>query len=368
MKYIFILPRYPTEKAYGVTSGNTAKALAEIGNEVEIWSVSNCGIDEYGNKVRNLKSISLTATRILEFISLRLTHLIKSFVTVVQVKKLASDEDAILVIRDILQTSLLFLIRPKSRIILEIHHPPTLGSTKRMLRFLSRRSNIKICTITPRHSLILQELGIVCKITILGMGVSSNFFRNFRTWEKAGNTVNIGFIGKEQSSGENNGIVEICNLLNLAASKTYLIVQFTIVGFMPQFLQGFKHNLNLVNNFKIKSIPHIRHQDIPSVLSKFHAGVIPYPANNYNTNRFPIKALEYSASSIPILVNENAVYRKLFPKNGVHFYRSEKEISVFLDQISSGDPAIQNMVTIMQDWARIFSYEKRANEIAKIVF
>ena len=49
-KIIFLTPaRYPTEKAYGVTTGNTIEALSRAGARAEIWNRDYSGTDEYGN-------------------------------------------------------------------------------------------------------------------------------------------------------------------------------------------------------------------------------------------------------------------------------------------------------------------------------
>ena len=46
--------RYPTEKAYGVTIGNTVFALKKKGIKVNILANSVNSLDSYGNKVTGL--------------------------------------------------------------------------------------------------------------------------------------------------------------------------------------------------------------------------------------------------------------------------------------------------------------------------
>ena len=59
MKIIFnMTSRYPTSKAYGVTTGETARALRELGNEVKIVAPQhpNCKSDLYENEILGVSS------------------------------------------------------------------------------------------------------------------------------------------------------------------------------------------------------------------------------------------------------------------------------------------------------------------------
>ena len=56
MKFIFFLSsRYPTHKAYGVTTGETARELREIGNKVKVVAPKDSDtileFDDYNNEL-----------------------------------------------------------------------------------------------------------------------------------------------------------------------------------------------------------------------------------------------------------------------------------------------------------------------------
>ena len=116
-----------------------------------------------------------------------------------------------------------------------------------------------------------------------------------------------------------------------------------------------------ISDSYLEILGHVKHSEIPTILSNFDLGLIPYPSNPYNDSRFPIKLVEYCASGvIPLITNTNN-----------HQALIGSEMAVFYDvQLSSS--LVNSLEKILletdlntirrngMEWAKQYTYQRRA--------
>ena len=129
MKIFFVsTARYPTEKAYGVTIGESCAAANRLGHIANVVTIGPSGVDTLGNQVVGFESGLLRKLR--SFIqsgsSSYLTRIAFALSSILFAQKLRSsfidDSPGILWARDIFLVFALKAINYQGMILLEIHH------------------------------------------------------------------------------------------------------------------------------------------------------------------------------------------------------------------------------------------------------
>lgn len=367
MNFIFLVSRYPTEKAYGVTTLNTTNELRKLGHNVEVWSNSFSGKDYFGTEIKNVrfpltsKFDSILPSKFIFFPVLVNVNNAARLINVLMKEKPAPDST--FVVRDIIQAYILLKYSKSYRIILDIHHPPKRLVMKFFLRSFSKFEQITVLTISMRNYREITKYSRNLKIQIVPMGVSEKFFHPVRNLALEKNCLVLGFVGKESSSGNDNGLLEFLSFCLNASAKIDSKLTIKLVGLTQSFHTEISRLFPANSKFKVECAEHLLHSEIPKILETFDVGFIPYPPTSYNKNRFPIKALEYAAAGIPILVRENSAYKDLFPVDSVHFYSSQEDL---ISQLRSFESSFDSSVPFSENaqiWARSHLYSERAARI-----
>lgn len=375
MKIVFVSSaRYPTEKAYGVTIGETAKAANKIGHESMILTLGSSGIDEYGNeyigisnhilkqleKTKNIKS-KIAQKYFFNFKSL--------FFSQTVFKTIKFEEIDILWTRDIFLAFFnLFRRNGNLKLILEIHHIPK-GFTNLILKLVILKSNNIVVTISEFHKAELRKTLQNNSIVIAPMSVPTHFFSHSKTISfPSQQRLRICFLGKYSSSGFSNGLESLLNSVHMLEEFDFKF-NFTFIGLEPEFattLQKMVEKLKFSNG-KIEFISHVSHTALPEMLRGYDIGVIPYPESSYNNGRIPIKIFEYAACKVAILATKTTAHLRILDDSIATFYNNN-EISNFatlVNEMMDNSDFTEKKIESSYNWAKKFDYQHRVSNVLR---
>lgn len=373
MKIAFLhLERYPTTKAYGVTTSRTAEALFRLGHEPVIMSSAQNTMDELGNRIVSIGSeinflTKLYGTRILNIG--KFSYHMHSLRSIYKFKKIIKKSPVDLIItRSVLAA---FLLRKQRvKILVEIHHSLSNLNLSLIQRFNSYE-NIGIFTLNLRLQELLARNIPNSKISIVPMGVSNDFFKAKKRLEVNDSKLILGYIGKAESSGHDNGLINLLNLVYEAnrSGKIKKEIELDLVGIEPLFLErifGNQFSKHLLTR-NVKFYDHVPNSDVPNIMAKIQVGVIPYPNTQYHNERFPIKILEYSATRCLLLLSDTDAHRELANEFAV-FYENDN-LESFINAINKCTFELENsskMIDLSFKWSEAYTYESRSKKILNL--
>ncbi len=301
---LYLLPlRYPTEKAYGVTIGNTLSCISKELFATEIWCDSKVQQDEYGNTVAPVHLPKFYESH--RFLRTRLARVSIFYLRLIIFAGKASQKVKKKQGKNVVWTrhplTLLFIYKSKKtlNILIEYHHPPNVLD-RQLTRMYSAAKNVQVIGITEKSTQELEKLFPKINVFKAEMGVPAETIldQNSRLPKK----MIIGYVGKGTSSGNNNNldllIEGFSRIRNLDA-----VMQF--VGLETERKQELLEMSKLLNipDEKVSFVDHVPHQEISKILASLSIGIIPYEWSEYNSHRFPIKLVEYAAAGLWILTD-----------------------------------------------------------------
>jgi len=371
MKIVFVSSaRYPTEKAYGVTIGETAKAANEIGHESMILTLGSSGIDEYGNRYLGIANHIYAAIENIKVIKWHVFRKylfsVKSAIFSIHVFFSPKGKAAEIIWTRDIYIALINAIftKGKKSVLLEIHHPPR-GATKFLLFAVSLSKRNYISTISEWHRTELLKILPEIPILLTPMAVPKSYFSltGVNSFPKASN-ISICYLGKSQSSGFDNGLDSLLKSIS-SLIKMNSNFSFTFIGLEEPAVVNLK-NLSIelqIPSTRIEFISHVSHTEVPSILENYDFGILPYSENRYNDARFPIKLLEYAACEIAIIATDTLRNRSILGTDKALFYNPEFEFDLVRTVLLalSRKSETKSQIERAKKWASEFTYEKRVN-------
>lgn len=356
--------RYPTEKAYGVTIQHTCAALRNLGHQTRIYSPSPNCLDDSGNEVISIMKGSNAINLIENFLdSGKFLFAFRSIILGAKFKfETRSEKFDLIWMRDLYLANTLRLLGFKGYLVIEIHHIPT-GISLRILRKLSKQKTV-IATLTSHHRQKLIDLKIGGPICISPMGVPDEFFIAPRA-KKSGITHKFGYLGKATSSGESNRLdVLIEEFLETARLDDDL--HLSIVGLTEREIRSLLDTQpqRTISSNSISLIGVVPHAEVIEYLSDFYCGIVPYSDSQYNAMRFPIKLLEYAASSTHIIASDIPAHRSLLNDSQATFYdpSAPGSLSRAISFIRSNPDDIAEKISNAFTWAEKYTYDYRVHQ------
>lgn len=301
---LYLLPlRYPTEKAYGVTIGNTLSCLPSELFSTEIWCDSKVQKDSYGNTVvpvslpKFCKSNHFLGARVFGAFIFYLKLLI--FAGKTRRKIMKRKRKNIIWTRHPLTLLFVYKSKKTEKILIEFHHLPNFLD-RQLTRMYIAAKPLQIIGITENSLQYLKKMFPRTQVFKAEMGVQGETIQDPDF--PLPNKLKIGYVGKGTSSGNDNNLKL---LIEGFSHIKNLDIQIEFVGLeierKLELLQMSK--LLEIPDDKISFIDHVPHQRISKILAGFSIGIIPYEWNKYNSNRFPIKLVEYAAAGLWILTD-----------------------------------------------------------------
>lgn len=357
LKVTFVLNvRFPTEKAYGVTTSLTARAIQNTA-EYEVEVVTSCldsNLDSY-IKTREVKMFfpkfynSFTKSGV--FFGPLVFQIWKIFYPLKLIQNLERSNN-IIWSRDIYTSLILSVFRYKT--VCEIHRMPSLFD-KAPLLLLKLSKNATLAFIS-------EELRKKCKAptirsAIVPMAVDESEIVKFKQ-KPLSDRVIIGYIGSSHSSG-NRLPIEFIRDAALSLNITQPKLIFRLIGITRNDFQ----NISFPNNIEfIERVPRSRSME---EIDNFDIGLVIYPDSKYYVDSFPIKIVEYAARGIPIIASNTRAHHSIIGDNkGLYFDLDERNNLVKCINYLLIDNRLRTSISNnLLDWVKEYTYQSRASKV-----
>lgn len=376
VKVLFLMTtRYPTRKAYGVTTGESVRALREMGHDAKILSfadkVSKVIKDQYGNEVivvfAKWKKAFQNSFFENKFFG-PLLFILKSIVlSIIASNSISVSRSEVVWSRDVFSILVLALRNPKVFYVIELHHAPS-SMERVILKYMLSRRKIIILAIQKSMKEKLDIEFTRVKILLAPMAVSNRFIDKGksllgnRTKDPVLGPLRVCYLGRATSAGESNGVEQLIRDWEMVPSE---LAELVVVGLTPSDL-----SIKLETTLRrIRFIEHIEHLDVPNLLAEFDCGIVPYPESPYNRERFPIKVIEYCALGLNLIITDTRAHRELVDEHIGYFYRpgSSESLEQNLVELRSNRKIAHRKAENGFKWAQGYTYMDRVRETVSIL-
>jgi glycosyltransferase involved in cell wall biosynthesis len=369
--FFYLTSRYPTHKAYGVTTGETARALRERNHQIEIYSPkyskSSRELDAYGNLVVFLTSPGLNLGRKL-FSNF---HLIGPVVftgtsilmTLKAIRILKRERPDVIWVRDYWSALLFQVFMPKVTLVQEVHHLPKFFGN-RVLARLAKGERVALLPINESLKKKLNEQLPEAEIFLAPMGASKDFFavgtkRLEKFSNRSGLNIKVCYLGRMKSSGVDNGIMQLIEDWREVPAG---LASLTLIGLSKFEIEVITRKSNPEN---VTFESSVEHEDVPLNLAKFDCGLVPYPDDRYHQARFPIKLVEYCAAGLNILATDTIGNRELLGEGFCYFYEAGNPVTLRSALMRIRDEGSESKSRAIRGflWAQNYTYSKRLIDV-----
>lgn len=361
MRFTFILTaRFPTEKAYGVTTQGSMDALRTLGHDVAVvTATSNRKVLQLNKSTKKMekKFLNLLNTR-----RLQIQFKLKQFILFLKIFKLSKKQDiGVIWTREVLPAFLIRVFIPRSVVVLELHQ------VVRNLNFhlLNKISDSKYLILSPIKKYITHESGIQdCNFVVLPMGVSEEYLvcgKEKTISKRESGPYHVVYLGREVNAHEKLDLSYlISNLQDLL--KNHYNIQVWLVGLR-------KESINQLLTYKESANFHIFENlsrgEILNILSFTDLGLVIYPDTLYYRSTFPIKIVEYAATKTLIVASDTPSHRELLGQDKALFFSLDDKfgLSETIKEAISQQKWLSEEVFNAYDWSETLSYTDRVTRI-----
>lgn len=359
---LFVLStRFPTEKAYGVTTEYIARAIGEI-TDFEIEVITPKKDQNFTTKLK-VREVHVPFQRFFDYVfskfhsNTKIIFNLKNLFYAIKLSLIFKNSKSIVWSRDILM-SLVFRIFG-FRVICEIHRTPSLP-IRFLLGFLKKFSKVKFILISKHLQIKLRMDKENC--IVAGMSINENEITMKKFSTRKTNFI-VGYIGSKHSSGNELDIKQLIEAAVVVKSINSKI-KFKIIGFkINQCALDFKLPKN------IKFIARVPRSKIISKLDIFNVGLVIYPNTSYFQDSFPIKIVEYAARKIPIIVSDTIAHRRILGSNKALFFKegSGLDLANCILKFYEDDMLREKVAKNAYNWVEKHTYQKKALKISKFI-
>ena len=377
----FILgSKFPTVKAYGVTTRETVNVLSREGYSVRVYAMySEYSDADYKSISKNIRN--LHKNRFIDYLISKgeidlkkigqlswIFGLILSIVT--SRKMIKSFKPEIIWLRDPLIAFLCLKMFSKSQIVLEVHYK----FNRMLVKTLTKNSNrVLFCPINLENGIFLKSakqsfLSVLSPMAIradqlpLEQEVSA-FVRIVK--QKKGNNLKIGYVGKLFPQGYSKGFEELIMLAKFYQDNS-INNEVAIVGataYEMKICLSMQKDFNIGEKF-LKFQGHVSHSDALRIMKQFDILVLPVPIDTKYIG-MPLKLLEYlSAGRITVMQESKLLSGFLKGKYQPNFYSRNSPDSLHVAIISAIDNSrLREQILDGIDFASSFTWERRTKRI-----
>jgi glycosyltransferase involved in cell wall biosynthesis len=347
--------RYPTEKAYGVTTGFTAKAVEILGNyNVTLVTPK---IDKNIEKMIKIIEVKIPFYNVRhgELKKDKLFYNLGKLLYPIKLSYIIKRNNSIIWLRDIRMALVFSLLG--YRVICEIHRTPS-AISKIELSFLKIMPKITLVLISEY---LREKLGIkITNSVIAGMAVDKNELSNIKQTSNGDQFV-VGYIGSSHSSGNKLSIkvvLEAASALELINSS----IKFRFIGFQ----------ISDYDQLTISSLPknveflgRISRFDIIKEIDKFDIGLVIYPDTDYFLDSFPIKIVEYAARHIPIVASNTRANKRILENHKALYFNlnSSDSLTECIIRVAQDKKIAESISSNAFEWVKLLTYENRAIKV-----
>lgn len=358
LQFVFVLlSRFPTEKAYGVTTKFSAMAVNDLGYLTEIVTPTSYITNNFPIKVVQIgKFVAkiLLSNRFKKFLRLRFNFFLVYYVCLIRAKY--RGHNSIFWCRDI-YLSYLLSIFSKKQVICEIHRTPKKFQSF-FLQSLTKRKNVLIAPIN--HFLSDKYSLIPDRSVIAPMSVNQYDLKFFDdVVELKSNT--IIYLGNPQSGEYDLNV----NLINDAAQiilKTHPDWTIQVVGIKEDF---YARNIKNRISKNVQVIGSIKREEVLRYLSKAKIGIVIYPELDWFKDSFPIKIVEYSAARLAIVASDTTSHRRVLDESRCIFFKVDSHLSLAakISEAVNDKELLDSLARNSNKWVRNLTYQNRISTI-----
>ena len=383
MKVLILLQgRFPTEKAYGVTTTGTIKSLLRLGHQVVVFSLDTNyeGLDfkDKNFKLVHYKETKLsTRAKLLAFSGLGIINKISWYafwkLTYRHNKSGIWAEGAdVFWIRDF---AMLHFVPKKSPIIFELHG--LMNKAKIIeLRFKVRDQIAVLAPISKSIEDRLNALRSCREIVRAPMGIDHEFLESKEGIQEFMKRIEllrsisfeglkIGYIGKFSPNGYSKGTEDLLELAkyNLKVQAKY---EISITGGTDKEIISATHKLSeyglTTNDVEISG--HIPHRAVFGKMRELDVLVLPMPASKGYAG-FPLKSIESIASGRIVIAARCKIYEDIFNQGFEPFwYEPGNAISMnFAIKEALSDESLEDRLGRGIEFSSRFTWDARTKAL-----
>ena len=358
--FVFLLPtRFPTNKAYGVTTEFTALALQNFNFKV---TISTSLFDEsLSTKLSVSATTNHLANKLLSpKIRVALTARFSVFQVIFAIHNAFKfrGKHVVFWTRDIF---LAFLLMKFTRnfIVCEIHRTP--GKLQSIcLRFLLRQKRIIISPISN----FLPSIQKLSKFKTVFSPMSVNvgeieFFNSFKNKKQK----TIIYVGNK-SSGDYVLNVNLLNEVALSLCGTHPEWNIEIIGVSESF---FHSQIERHISPNIKLLGQIPRELVIKRLALASIGLVIYPNSKWLNDSSPIKIIEYAAAGAAIVASKSVAHLRLLDDQKCVFFEidSAESLTGAIERLIL-DSSLRSLISHnANNWSKIFTYDNRVQNILR---
>lgn len=315
---LILIGRYPTDKAYGITTKNTVDSLIELGHQVFLFSFNPyIKLDEDANynniyfqenKFQKYMRRKFSANNKL-FNKLFWKIYVSNYLEWVKEKCNGSNFDLIWMRN---YETFKSMHNTNQKIILELHKKPN----RKQLKFLIK--NNKNLLLAPISKSISRSIGTLESKSIFSpMGVTNNQIcpeanlNEYINKIKSKKSFEFVYVGKLYPGGVSKGVETIINIVKFA-KESNIEMTMNVVGGDILELSKFRKLIEsekLINDITL--FGQLPHEVAINFLNRADV-ILLTKSTDENYSGFPLKAVEALASARIILVEDSEAYRDVF--------------------------------------------------------
>jgi glycosyltransferase involved in cell wall biosynthesis len=356
--FFILTSKFPTEKAYGITTENTARAFMHLGYRTSVVT-PNPGVRVL-NKLEIIPVANVLANRLLTnnlriFLKFRYNIFLIYYAFVIRIK--VTRVKNILWSRDIFLSFLLTFFTDR-HLVLEIHHIPNFIQSK-FLKLLSKKPNVVLAPIS--NFLDKDLIKRSKKLVQAPMSINRNELIDLNMKLDRKNV--IVYVGSPESVG-NFIDFEFLNKLGFLVFDAFPDWRIDIIGINRVYFQNhvgdkIARNLNFAGFLpRATVLDRIR-------LAKI--GLVIYEDNNLH--QFPIKIVEYAASGLAILATDTESHRRILGSDLCFYFKSKSEESAFygIRSLVTNPNDLNSYSLKIREWVENLTYENRIKRVLEIL-
>ena len=375
---ILLQGRFPTEKAYGVTTVGTIRSLLKLGHQVTVFSLEPDiqAVEEFGSKFqlrhyrqnnlsKRLKFIAFSGMGLKSKVSWNLYWKITYLLNKHEILKERAD---ILWIRDFAMLSL--VPRAKS-LIYELHNPISRLEIS-ILKMKTKNQKVILAPISLSIEDCIMAMENSFMIIRAPMGIESEYLEKNEGIQEYLQRVNflkrnllkgtkISYVGKFSPNGYSKGIEDLLELavLNKKQESNYKI---SIIGGTEKEMIAIRYQLKEIGlgEEDLEVSGHISHHEVIVKLRVEDVIVLPMPASKRYVG-FPLKAIESIASGRIVIAARCKIYEDIFNQDfEPYWYEPGNATSMnFAINEAINDRALEDRLVRGVDFASRFTWDTR---------
>jgi glycosyltransferase involved in cell wall biosynthesis len=376
---IYVEGRYPTEKAYGVTTEKTIQSLEKLGLSVFVLSFES--LNNESKSSHGSSHYFLDESRIGRFFrrnaykDFSLCSKLFWWATRVLAAKNSKEiiqriDPTVIWMRDRIPRSLMRSAPKQTRFLLEIHQILKKSEFKKISKLGDNR-----IVLAPISKIIESNLGkhfVNTRKVYAPMGVEIEMFKSSKfeiasleTSLKVRQVPILGYFGKIAPNGYSKGVEDLLELAKLHRDISFKS-EIKIVGPTEREIYLLKTILSEddYQGVNLSLIPHLPHPEMAAVMLGCDVLVLP-TVNSDNYVGSPIKAIEYAATGKPILASSTRVNRDVFDSTFQPFWYLPNDIEQMHEKLSLiiGSTKRRDIYRESRKFAETRTWEKRTYRI-----